>query len=135
MRTTVYKKHHDQNYQLKMAASRKTVSEIKNKFGAFPFSLRELENQQQAKLGITECVKHKIVSEYPILKEDEGNYVAQFKFTLLIMPNGTLKITGVARPNAVSEHKVEDEEVLELLATSLSLKKKAKKNKKKKSAE
>ena len=32
---------------------------------------------------------------YPVYFEKEGEYVAEFKFTVLIMPNGTMKISGI----------------------------------------
>ena len=32
---------------------------------------------------------------YPVYFEKEGEFVAEFKFTALLMPNGTMKITGI----------------------------------------
>lgn len=32
---------------------------------------------------------------YPVYFEKEGEYVAEFKFTVLLMPNGTMKISGI----------------------------------------
>ena len=42
-----------------------------------------------------------------------GEFVAQFKFTLLLMPNGPMKITGLQFDEAFysSEHTIEDEEI------------------------
>lgn len=58
--------------------------------------------------------------------------MAQFKFTVLLMPNGPQKITGVAfdPTTCQSEHSITDEEVKKLLTTST----KKKPNKKKKPA-
>jgi hypothetical protein len=47
----------------------------------------------QAKLGIVECLKHDMVVPYPILAEKDGEFTAQFKFTVLLMPTGTLRMT------------------------------------------
>ena len=43
-----------------------------------------------------------------------GEYVAQFKFTVLLMPNGPLKITGADfDPEQCStENKIENDEIL-----------------------
>ena len=56
--------------------------------------------------------------------------VVQFKFTVLLMPNGPQKITGLAFDPTLcqSEHNIADEEVKKLLTTST--KKKANKKKK-----
>jgi hypothetical protein len=32
---------------------------------------------------------------YPVYFEKEGEFVAEFKYTVLLMPNGTMKITGL----------------------------------------
>lgn len=42
-----------------------------------------------------------------------GEFVAQFKFTLLLMPNGPMKITGLPCDETLykSEHTIEDEEM------------------------
>ena len=42
-----------------------------------------------------------------------GEYVAQFKFTVLLMPNGPLKITGLPFDEATvkSEHSIQDVEI------------------------
>ena len=61
-----------------------------------------------------------------------GESVAQFKFTLLLMPNGPMKITGLPVDLDLyeSEHSVQDAELKELLSKSAS--RRAAKRKKKK---
>ena len=71
--TTIYGKAPSSKYLLKMKASRNTFSEITQKAGAFPFTLRMLENETQARLGVTECVQHgepytSCREIYPLLK-------------------------------------------------------------------
>lgn len=58
--------------------------------------------------------------------------MAQFKATVLLMPNGSDRITSAPLQQLASEKKVEDEEVLKLLATSFKKSKTAKKSAKKK---
>ncbi|XP_076341895.1 proliferation-associated protein 2G4-like [Tachypleus tridentatus] len=86
-RTTVYKKT-DEIYQLKMKASRAFFSEVE-KFGNMPFTLRALEDEKKARMGVVECVNHKLIEPFTVLYEKEGELVAQFKFTVLLMPSGS----------------------------------------------
>ena len=58
--------------------------------------------------------------------------VAQFKATVLLLPNGSDRVTSAPVQPWESEKKVEDEEVLKLLATSLKKSKSSKKTAKKK---
>lgn len=130
-RTTVYKKK-DIIYQLKMKASRQFLSDVEKRFGLMPFSLRLCEDEKKAKMGVVECVKHDLMLPFSVLYEKEGEFVAQYKFTVLLMPNGPLKITGLPFESELyeSDKSLEDEELKTLLATSAS-RKAAKKKKKK----
>lgn len=137
-RTSVYKKTGSQ-YSLKMKASKQFLSEVNNKCNTMPFALRSFEDENKARLGVKECVEHGLVEPYTVLWDKEGEFVAQFKFTVLLMPNGPLRITGPGcgkikfdPSRFVSEHSVQDPEMKTLLASSVS--RKAQKNKKKKAA-
>jgi len=129
---TVFKRSLDNHYNLKMKASRFLLSQINKRYPTFPFTLRALEGQR-AKLGIAECRNHDLVQPYPVLSCKKGELVAQFKFTCLLLPTGTLKITGLPLDvsQIKSEHSVEDEELKTLLATRFGKRKKKKKKKKK----
>ncbi|ORX99181.1 putative proliferation-associated 2g4 [Basidiobolus meristosporus CBS 931.73] len=127
-RTTIYKKT-GSTYQLKMKASRAAYSEISTKFGGYPFSLRSMEDEKKARMGIVECANRGLVQPFDVYTEKESEYVAQYVFTVLLMPSGPLKITNSLFDAEVvkSEKSVQDEEVLKLLATSVRNKKKNKK--------
>ncbi|KAK2175890.1 hypothetical protein NP493_700g00003 [Ridgeia piscesae] len=131
-RTTIYKRTPDTIYNLKMKASRQFFSEVDKRFGVMPFTLRSFEDETKAKLGVVECVKHELLDPFAVLWEREGELVAQFKFTVLLMPNGPMKITGLPfDPDCYkTEYSIEDEDLKTLLATSAS-RKAAKKKKKK----
>lgn len=133
-RTTIYKRNPEIIYQLKMKTSRALFSEVEKRFGSMCFTLRAIEDEKKGKLGVVECVKHELLSPFPVLWEKEGEFVAQFKFTLLLMPNSPLRITsGPFDPECYkSEFNVKDPEILALLNTSTS--KRAAKKKKKKAA-
>ncbi|XP_060079887.1 proliferation-associated protein 2G4-like isoform X1 [Ylistrum balloti] len=130
-RTTVYKKK-DMVYQLKMKASRQFLSEVDKKFGLMPFTLRLSEDEKKAKMGVVECVKHELMQPFAVLYERDGEFVAQFKYTMVLMPNGPLKLTGMPFDSDLylTDKTVEDEELKTLLAQSAS-RKAAKKKKKK----
>jgi len=129
-KTTVYKKT-DDNYQLKLKFSRAFYADAEKKFGVMPFTLRAFEDEKKAKLGILECVKHHLMDPFNVLYEKDNELVAQFKFTILLLPSGTKKITGLPINNDdfKSEFSIQDEELKKILATSLDHKKKKSKSK------
>lgn len=67
---------------------------------------------------MTECAQHNVITPLPVLVEKDNEFVAQFKFTAVLMPNGLMKITGLPFDTSVykSEFKTKDPEVKELLA-------------------
>uniref|UniRef100_A0A3P8ZR16 Peptidase M24 domain-containing protein n=1 Tax=Esox lucius TaxID=8010 RepID=A0A3P8ZR16_ESOLU len=109
-RTTIYKRDPDKQYGLKMKTSRIFFSEVERRFDAMPFTLRAFEDEAKARLGVVECAKHELLQPFNVLHEKEGEFVAQFKFTVLLMANGPLRITtGLYDPELYkSEHEVED---------------------------
>jgi len=138
LRTTVFKRNVEANYRLKMKASRYVLSEVDKKFPTLPFTLRHFEEERQAKMGITECVAHGLVTPYPSLHEKTESTVAHFKCTVLLLPSGTSKVTGLPLPSYFATDKKPDEETAKVLteiaevAAKRAKKKAAKKKKKKK---
>lgn len=137
MRTTVFKRNVEANYRLKMKASRFVLSEVDKKFPTLPFTLTHFEDERQAKMGITECVAHGLVTPYPSLHEKGGAKVAHFKCTVLLLPSGTSKVTGLPLPEYFKTDKTPDEETVKILEdiaakAAKKAKKKAAKKKKKK---
>jgi len=111
-KVTVYKKT-DSTYMLKMKNSREFFSTVSKKHGTMPFTLRSFENETKARMGVVECAAHHLVDPYHVLYEKEGEYVAQFKFTLLLMQNGPDRITGLAFDPTTCEStkQIEDSEI------------------------
>ena len=70
-KVTVYKKTNE-TYMLKMKNSREFFSTVSKKFGTMPFTLRALENETKAKMGVVECVTHKLIEPFQVLYEKEG---------------------------------------------------------------
>ena len=69
-------------YQLKRPSSRQTLSEIVKKFGTFPFSLRQLDDERAAKIGVVECVRSNVLRQYEIEADKDGAPVARLLTTI-----------------------------------------------------
>jgi hypothetical protein len=128
--TTVYKRALNEQYHLKMKASRAIFSDISKRYPFMPFPLRKLLATSDAskRFGLVECMNHNLLQAYPVLWEKEGEAVAHIKGTVLLMKNGSDRVTLSPLQEHKSEKVVESEEIKTLLAQSI----KSKKNKKKK---
>ena len=122
--TNVYKRAIEKNYKLKMQASRAVFSEISKKFPTMPFTMRAMGDVRGAKLGLSECMKHELLHEYPVLYEKPGDAVAHVKCTVLVMQNGNDRVTTFAPQVTKSEKELMDEDLKALIAEPLKKKKK-----------
>ncbi|KAF4516882.1 hypothetical protein B566_EDAN011226 [Ephemera danica] len=93
-RVSIYKKT-EETYQLKLKASRTFYAEVSHKYGNMPFNLRLLPEEGKARMGVVECLNHKLLDPFQVLYEKSSELVAHFKFTVLLMPNGPHRITGL----------------------------------------
>lgn len=69
-------------YGLKRPSSRQTLSEIVKKFGNFPFSLRQLDDEKAAKVGVVECVRSGVLRQYEPAGSADGTPVSRVLTTL-----------------------------------------------------
>jgi len=128
--TTVYKRDVAVDYNVKGQAARSVITEVNRRFPTTPFNMRSLEGKTgQVRLGLAECISHGMLSQYPVLHEKKDALVAQIKGTVLLMPNGSDRITKSPLPEAQSTKAVEDADIKALLATSVSSKKRRNKKK------
>ena len=119
-RTTVFKRSLEQMYMLKLKSSRYLQQQIDRKAPVFPFTLRAIDDERQARMGVSEMLSHGMVDPYPVLFERDGEFVAQFKTTVFVLPKQTLPAFTPAIPEYVkSAHTCEDELVKAALATPL----------------
>lgn len=136
LRTTVFKRNVEQQYSLKVQASRAVLAEVDKKFPTLPFTLRHMSDVRKARLGIPECVSHGLLTPYPSLHDHSGT-VAHFKCTVLLLPSGTVRVTGLDLPPYFKTEKLPDEETSKVLkeiedeAAKKAARKAAKKKKKK----
>jgi methionine aminopeptidase len=94
IRTTVYKREMDMQYNLKSKSAREFFSVVNTKFPTLPFSIRGFENLTGAKVGVKECLTHELICAYPVLTEKPGEFVAQFKATVVVQPKSTAILSG-----------------------------------------
>lgn len=125
---TVFKRTGDK-YLLKQASSRELQTYTKNTYETMAWSIRSVKEALgvQALMGLKEMGGHDMINEYPVLQERPKDIVAQFKFTVLIMPSKTEKLNSAPLPYVSSEKKVVDPSVLEIMQRSLAPKKSKKK--------
>lgn len=129
-RTTVFKRAVDEKYALRMKASRNVINEVSRRFPTLPFTIRDLEDEKQARMGVVECVKHDLLHPYPVLYEKADAHVGHFKATVLILPSGTVKVTGGALPDgAFASEKTLPEDLAKVLASGGAKKRRRKKKK------
>ena len=120
-RTTIFKRSMDQSYSLKLKASRYVQQQMNRRWPVFPFTLRAIEDQRQARMGISEMVSHGLVDPYPVLFEKDREIIAQFKTTVFVLPNQTRPaFTPAIPPYVKSSVVLSDEVVKAALATPLS---------------
>ncbi|KAL8704192.1 MAG: hypothetical protein Q9201_002653 [Fulgogasparrea decipioides] len=124
-------------YQLKRPSSRQTLSEIVKKFGNFPFSLRQLDDERAAKVGVVECVRSNVLRQYEVVTDKDNAPVARLLTTIAITKNGLVRLGAPPALDASkykTDKKVTDEQILKILEqpTARSTGAKGKNRKKKK---
>lgn len=124
-RCCIFKRNPDQQYMLKLKASKDAFREITTRFPTFPFTIRDLDSKS-GRLGVNECLKHELIVPYPVLYERPGVEVVHFKQTVFVCNNIEM-VTGLElQQEFVSEKRCEDPQVQEVLQTPLASKKKQK---------
>jgi len=117
-------------YGLKRDSSKKTLNEVVKKFGTFPFSLRQLDDERQGKVGVVECVRGNVFRQYEVVGDKDGAAVARLLTTIAITKNGIQKLAAPPAHDLTkhkSDKKITDEEVLKILEQPIAKPKKAKK--------
>jgi methionine aminopeptidase len=122
-RTTVFKRELDTQYNLKIKSSRAFFTEVNKKYPTLPFSIRAFEDSTAAKIGVKECISHDLLTAYPVLVEKTGEFVAQFKCTIAILPKSTIVLAGgdllLPVERFETEKKVNDVELISILESDL----------------
>ncbi|BAM38863.1 proliferation-associated protein 2g4 [Theileria orientalis strain Shintoku] len=125
--TTVYRTEVQNRYTLKTSLGRSFMSQVNSKFPVFPFHLKSFDDERALKVGLQESLRHNLLKPYYVTTGKTGDVVAHFRFTALLLPTGTKKISGLAfdqLDKCNSELKVEDPELLSILSAPVNPKKK-----------
>lgn len=59
-------------------------SEVRTKHGSMPFNLRSFEEETKTKMGVVECVNHKLIEPFQVLYEKPGEIVFIRFYVILI---------------------------------------------------
>jgi methionine aminopeptidase len=91
---------------LKRPSSRKMLSEAVKKFGLFPFSLRQLDDERDAKVGVVECVRGNAFRQYEVVGDKDSEPVARVlstigKYPLIVVICKQLLICTQSSPRMV----------------------------------
>ncbi|KAL3419139.1 curved dna-binding protein (42 kda protein) [Phlyctema vagabunda] len=122
-------------YALKRPSSKKILNEVVKKFGTFPFSLRQLEDERDAKVGVVECVRGGVFRQYEVVGDKDGDAVGRLLTTVALTKNGLQRLAAPPLPDLSkykTDKKITDDEVLKILEQPLAKEVKAKSKSKKK---
>ncbi|KAL5814819.1 hypothetical protein ACOSQ4_025460 [Xanthoceras sorbifolium] len=107
--TTIYKRAVDTGQKLSLEDE------------SFKIHFQALE-EKRARLGLVECVNHDLLLPYPVLREKP---VAHIKFTVLLMPNGSDRVTSHPLQELQPTKTIDDDpEIKSWLARGIKTKKK-----------
>lgn len=142
---------------LKRPSSRKIYSEVQKKYNLFPFSLRQFEDEKDAKIGAIEPVRAGAFRQYELVGEKDNSAVVRTWTTIgkikpprppkekrLTCVNAAITKNGITKVGAPpawdltkfkTDKKITDEEILKILEQPLSKNKGKKKKAKTASAE
>lgn len=84
-RTTLHRRT-TLTYALKRPSSKKVLNEAVKRFGTFPFSLRQLEDERDAKVGVVECVRGNVFRAYEVVGDKDGEAVSRLLTTIGKLP-------------------------------------------------
>ena len=80
------------------------LQEVQKKFGTFPFSLRQLEDERDAKSGVVECVRGNVFRQYELVGDKDGAPVARLLTTIGEHPIYIRMRAAVARTDHMHSH-------------------------------
>ena len=79
----------------RIRAAHYVLASVREKFQMFPFSTRNFEDLPKAKLGINELKRLDMVDPMPVLKTKKQDVTARFSWTIMLTPNGIVRLTGL----------------------------------------
>ena len=110
--TNIFRRDHDQYYGLKLKASKQTISCFNDKY--FPINVQDKLNAR-FKMGLNECLNHKLLVDYPVMSEKEDEFISRIKFTVIVRrktkknKKGHILITGKSSEEELTKIKINNE--------------------------
>ncbi|KAI9595845.1 peptidase M24, structural domain-containing protein [Syncephalis fuscata] len=92
MKTGIYQRNLNVNYQLRLQSSRALYTHVTQQHPVFPFAYRTIEDIR-LRAGLNECLSHDLLVPYVALCEKSGGMVAQYKLTVVCTPDGPVRLT------------------------------------------
>eukprot|EP00043_Microstomoeca_roanoka_P029876 m.23639 g.23639 ORF g.23639 m.23639 type:complete len:375 (+) comp9530_c0_seq1:74-1198(+) len=113
-RPTVFQRDLNTQFQLRTRAARSLYAQITAKHPSMPFSIRGFALKDR--LGLKDCLDHHLLVPYAVQYENDGTYVAQLKFTAIVMAEGTVRLCSHPPPFVKTAYEVKNQEILDMLA-------------------
>ncbi|RKP07605.1 putative proliferation-associated 2g4, partial [Thamnocephalis sphaerospora] len=107
-KTGIYQRNLDTTYHLRLKSARALFGEVTQQHPVFPFAFRAI-GDVHLRAGLSECVNHKLLLPRAIDRVFSlGEYVAQFKMTVVCSLDGPLRLTAAQQlPYIHSSHTLE----------------------------
>lgn len=132
IKTTIYKRCVENTYLLKSDKARNFLKQVNTKYPSLPFSVRAFEDQTGVRIGVKHCLEHQLIEPFAVVEEEKGEVVAHWKADVAILPTGTVFLSGnipFDESKFETDHKIESQEIKDLLALSMDLKEQKKRKK------
>ncbi|KNC78962.1 hypothetical protein SARC_08625 [Sphaeroforma arctica JP610] len=123
VKPSVYRRNRDRVYQLKLKGSRALFGQILKTNPDCAFSIRDYVqwDPRHTAMGLPECLKSELLLAYPVRFEPKTEIVARYRFTMLLLPSGPVRITGAGVvPYVQSEFSIDNADLNALLETAVN---------------
>lgn len=109
---TIFKRHPETDYHVKLTSSKHVLKEIKDKYQTLPFHMKYLD-PKEGRLGMGELLKHNLVETFPVLMEKQSETVVHFKSTFFILKNDTVNTNSHQVQSFISEKTIANNKELQ----------------------
>jgi hypothetical protein len=103
------------------------LKQVNNKYPSLPFSLRAFDDQTMVRIDVKHCVDNELIEVFTVVKEEKSEFVAHWKAKVAVLVKGTAFLSGnlpLGQGHFETEHKIESQRLKDLLAQSMDLKNK-----------
>eukprot|EP01064_Diplonema_japonicum_P035897 TRINITY_DN78_c0_g2_i1.p1 TRINITY_DN78_c0_g2~~TRINITY_DN78_c0_g2_i1.p1 ORF type:complete len:465 (+),score=102.78 TRINITY_DN78_c0_g2_i1:58-1395(+) len=117
--TTIWKRN-DIMLAPKTRSAHYVLKSVREKLLSFPFSTAHFENLPMAKMGLKDLQHMDMVDPIPVMKTKKRDVVARFSWTMMLTPQGIVRLTGLPLPENINSAKsVKDAACMSIAKASL----------------